>query len=219
MTTHPPSRRQTLERLETTGIVAVVRARKPEALGPLALALVEGGVEAVELTMTSPGALEAAQHIHAELGERCLLGIGSVLDAETARLAILAGADFIVSPILSPPVIETAHRYGKVVIPGALSPTEILTAWQAGADVVKVFPANHFGPGYFRDLLAPMPQLRLTPTGGVELSTVRDWFAAGAVCLGVGSSLVKRELVEGESWRAITDLARRFREAADEARR
>ena len=134
----------------------------------------------MEITMTTPGALAAIEAARAELGDRCVVGVGSVLDAETARAAILAGAEFIFAPTLNTDVIEMGHRYDRAVVPGAMTPTEILTAWQAGADMVKVFPANHFGPKYFKDVLAPMPQLKLTPTGGVNLDTAADWLNAGA---------------------------------------
>ena len=149
--------------------------------------------------MTTPGALEAIAEASRELGDEALVGAGSVLDAATARAAILAGARFIFSPVLNLEVIEMAHRYDCVAVPGALTPTEILTAWSAGADVVKVFPANHFGPQYLRDIHGPMPQVKLTPTGGVDLTTAADWIKAGAVAVGVGSSLVKKDLIAGGS--------------------
>jgi 2-dehydro-3-deoxyphosphogluconate aldolase/(4S)-4-hydroxy-2-oxoglutarate aldolase len=154
----------------------------------------------------------------AQIGDQCLIGVGSVLDAPTARAAVLAGADYIVSPTLKEDVIEMAHRYGKAVVPGALTPTETLSAWEAGADMVKVFPANHFGPRYFKDLLAPMPQLKLTPTGGVDLDTAADWLKAGAACLGVGSALVQKKLIEDADWSGLTALARKFVEIVGRVR-
>ena len=204
------TRTQIINILESTGIIAVIRADSGEQLVDVCKALVDGAVVCSEITMTTPGALDAINHTSSQIGSRCIIGAGSVLDPETARLALLAGAQFIVSPVMNPPVMEMAHRYGKPVIPGALTPTEILHAWQQGADIVKIFPANHLGPRYFRDVLAPMPQLRLTPTGGVDLETAADWLRAGAVCLGVGSALVKKEFIENRDWRGLTSLARQF---------
>ncbi len=209
----------TLARIESTGIIAVIRADSSDELVNVCKALADGGVEAAEITMTTPGALEAIAAARKAMGDRCIIGVGSVLDAETARLAILAGAQFIFAPTLNPGVIEMAHRYDKAVVPGAMTPTEILAAWQAGADMVKVFPANHFGPRYFRDILAPMPQLKLTPTGGVDLDTAADWLKAGAAALGVGSSLVRKELLKAKDWAGLTKLARQFREIVEQVRR
>ena len=211
-------RNATVARIETCGLVAVIRADSPGELVDVCRALAEGGVEVAEITMTTPGALDAIARANEALGETCLIGVGSVLDAETARAAILAGARFIFAPTLNTEVIAMAHRYDRPAVPGAMTPTEILTAWQAGADLVKVFPANHFGPTYFKDLLAPMPQLKLTPTGGVNLDTAADWLKAGAACLGVGSALVKKDLIRNRDWAGLTDLARRFRSIVDEHR-
>lgn len=211
-------RAATLSRIETTGVVAVIRADSPDELVDVCQALRDGGVDVSEITMTTPGALDAIHKANAKLGNECVIGVGSVLDAETARAAILAGAQYIVAPALNLDVIQMAHRYSKPVIPGALTPTEIITAWQAGADVVKVFPANHFGPQYFKDILAPMPQVKLTPTGGVDLKTAGDWIKAGAVCLGVGSSLVQKDLIKKKDWTALTALAKQFIEAVKKAR-
>jgi len=214
----PTGRTATLARIEATGIIAVIRADGSEQLVEVCKALADGGVEAAEITMTTPGALEAIAAARKALGSRCIIGVGSVLDPETARLAILAGAEFVFAPTFNPAVIEMAHRYDKAVVPGALTPNEILNAWQAGADMVKVFPANCFGPKYFRDLLAPMPQLKLTPTGGVDLDTAADWLNAGAACLGVGTSLVKKELLKAKDWSGLTKLARDYRAIVDRVR-
>lgn len=211
-------RAATVARIEATGLIAVIRADSADQLVAVCRALAEGGVDVAEITMTTPGALRAIEAARAELGDRCVIGVGSVLDAETARAAILAGAQFIFAPTLNVAVIEMAHRYDKPVVPGALSPTEILTASQAGADMVKVFPANHFGPRYFKDLLAPMPHLKLTPTGGVDLDTAGDWLSAGAAALGVGSALVKKELIAKEDWPGLTKLAKQFREVVEKTR-
>jgi 2-dehydro-3-deoxyphosphogluconate aldolase / (4S)-4-hydroxy-2-oxoglutarate aldolase len=211
-------RSASVARIETTGVVAVIRADSPDQLVDVVRALRDGGVEVAEITMTTPGALDAIKQASDKLGKDALIGVGSVLDAETARAAILAGAQYIVAPALNLEVIQMAHRYGKPVIPGGLTPTEIITAWSAGADMVKVFPANHFGPQYFKDLLAPMPQLKLTPTGGVDLNTAADWIKAGAACLGVGSSLVKKELIKSKDWSGLTGLAKQFVQIVRQAR-
>jgi 2-dehydro-3-deoxyphosphogluconate aldolase/(4S)-4-hydroxy-2-oxoglutarate aldolase len=208
----------TLQQLQLTGVIAVIRADSGEQLVEVCRALAGGGVRSCEITMTTPGALEAIAKASRELGDEALIGAGSVLDAATARAAILAGARFIFSPVLSLEVIEMAHRYDCVAVPGAMTPTEIFTAWSAGADVVKVFPANHFGPQYFRDLHGPMPQLRLTPTGGVDLNTAGDWIKAGAVAIGVGSSLVKKDLIAGRKWDELSALARQYVERVAAAR-
>jgi 2-dehydro-3-deoxyphosphogluconate aldolase / (4S)-4-hydroxy-2-oxoglutarate aldolase len=204
------SRHTVLAEIEATGVVAVIRADSGTQLIDICRALVAGGVTACEITMTTPHAIEAISGAVAELGDQALIGVGTVLDAETARAAILAGAEFVVSPALDIEVIAMAHRYDRPVMPGALTPTEIVRAWSAGGDVIKVFPANHFGPTYFKDLHGPLPQIRLTPTGGVDLDTAADWIRAGAVALGVGSALVKREFIRSADWAGLTALARRY---------
>ena len=211
-------RQAVLNDLLSTGVIAVIRADSGQQLVNVCRALARGGVRACEITMTTPGALDAIAAASKELGEEALIGAGSVLDAATARAAILAGARFIFSPTLSVDLIEMAHRYDCVAVPGALTPTEILTAWSAGADVVKVFPANHFGPQYLRDIHGPMPQIKLTPTGGVDLNTAADWIKAGAVAIGVGSSLVKRDLLASGNWDELTALATRYVNLVAQAR-
>ena len=208
----------TLSQLIDTGVIAVIRADSGDQLVNVCRALSTGGVHACEITMTTPGALEAIAQASRELGKSALIGAGSVLDAETARAAILAGARFIFSPVLNLDVIQMAHRYDCVAVPGALTPTEILAAWSAGADVVKVFPANHFGPQYLRDIHGPLPQVKLTPTGGVDLNTAADWIKAGAVAIGVGSSLVKKELINGGKWDDLSALAKQYVAAVAAAR-
>jgi 2-dehydro-3-deoxyphosphogluconate aldolase/(4S)-4-hydroxy-2-oxoglutarate aldolase len=168
--------------------------------------------------MTTPGALRAIEDATAHHGDRCLVGVGTVLDAATATAAVHAGAAFIFAPTVDRAVIRTAQRYGKAVVPGALTPTEILAAWTAGADLVKVFPANHFGPTYFKDIHGPMPQVKLTPTGGVNLKTAAEWIQAGAAALGVGSSLVRMDLVRAGKWQELAALARQYLDAVAAAR-
>lgn len=160
--------------------------------------------------MTTPGALEIIKDISKNISGEFLIGAGTVLDPETARLAILAGAQFIVGPILNIEMIKMVHRYDKVVIPGAFTPTEIMTAWDAGADIIKVFPATALGPTYFKDILGPLPQVKLTPTGGVSLNNAAEFIMAGACCLGVGSALIKKDIVANSDWEALTERAGAF---------
>ncbi|MEO1237030.1 MAG: bifunctional 4-hydroxy-2-oxoglutarate aldolase/2-dehydro-3-deoxy-phosphogluconate aldolase [Planctomycetota bacterium] len=217
MPTAPP-REDLVKQIESVGLVAIIRANASTGLIETCRALAEGGVTVAEITMTTPGAIDAIAAAHTELRDQILVGVGSVLDAETAHHAIEAGAEFVVSPVFRPEVIEAAHARGKPVFAGAFTPTEIHAAFAAGSDLVKVFPANHLGPRFFKDVLAPMPQLRLTPTGGVSLETIPDWFAAGARCVGVGSSLVQKELVQAQDWAGLTRLAGQYVEAVRLAR-
>lgn len=211
-------REQQLNELIASGVVAVIRTNSADELVGICRAMSEGGVVGVEITMTSPGALEAIYGASKELRGKAIIGAGSVLDPETARAAILAGADFIVGPVVNAGVIELCKRYGKIVIPGAFSPTEILSAWQAGADVVKVFPATKLGPSFIKDVMGPLPQVRLTPTGGVNLDNLGDFLKAGAVFVGVGTALVDRKLVAERDWDGLARLASRYVEAARAAR-
>src|SRR6476660_5491327 len=185
-----------LARIARMPVVAVVRAARGEQLVDVAEALAAGGIDAVEITFTVPQAHRVIEKVAAILGTRILLGAGTVLDAETARIALLSGAEFVVSPTLDLRVIEVCRRYGKTVMPGAFSPTEVLAAWQAGADIVKVFPCDVLGPAYLKALAGPLPQIRLMPTGGVNLETIGAFLQAGAFALGVGGALVDPKLVE-----------------------
>jgi len=212
------SRQEILSRIEASGIVAVIRADNAEQAVQTCRALAAGGVIAWEIAMTTPGALRAIERVADELGDQGLPGVGTVLDTETAVAAVHAGAQFVFAPIIEPKVIEAVHRYDRVMVPGGLTPTEIATAWAAGADLVKVFPANHFGPQYFRDLQGPLPQVRLTPTGGVDLTTGAAWIRAGAVALGVGSSLVKRDYIRNQQWDRLSQLAAEFIQLVTTAR-
>lgn len=196
--------------IEQGGVIAIVRFDRSEDLVQVARAVRAGGVRVIEFTMTTPNALEIIGKSVREFGEDVLLGAGTVLDAETARAAILAGAEFIVAPTLSPSVIEVCRRYSKVVIPGAFTPTEILTAWEYGADFVKVFPAEFGGPGYFKAVLAPLPQVKLIPVGGVSLETTGDFIRAGASAVAVGSNLVKKSAIAAGRFDELTELARGF---------
>lgn len=206
------SREATLARIIEGGIVAVVRSEKAEPLVKVVRALADGGVTAAEITFTVPDATDVIRQVRKEMGDAIVLGAGTVLDPETARVALLAGAEYLVSPVVNPEVIRLARRYDKVVMPGAFTPTEILAAWEAGADVVKVFPADVGGPAYFKAIKGPLPQIRLMPTGGVDLSTAENFLKAGAACLGVGGSLVEPKAVAAGDMDRIRDLAAQFSE-------
>ncbi len=210
--------RERLQQIIDAGIVAVVRFDDPEPLVRVLEALAEGGVTVAEVTLTVPDALEVIRAARRRLGARVLLGAGTVLDPETARAAILAGASFIVAPTVNLKVIRLCRRYGVVVLPGAFTPSEILTAWEAGADIVKVFPAEVLGPSYFKALRGPLPQVRLMPTGGVDLTNIGAYFAAGVACVGVGGQLVEPAAVAAEDWGRIAEQARRFVAAVAAAR-
>ena len=213
------ARTETLQQLCSVGVVAVIRADSATQLVDVCRALAEGGVRACEITLTTPGAIEAIAAAAQQLGDAALIGAGSVTDAKTAEAVIAAGARFVFSPIFNPAVIATTHKHDCVAVPGALTPTEILAAWNAGADLVKVFPANHFGPQYFRDVHGPLPQVKLTPTGGVDLTTAGDWIKAGAAAIGVGSALVKKDFLVNKRWDDLSALARQYVEAVAAARR
>jgi 2-dehydro-3-deoxyphosphogluconate aldolase/(4S)-4-hydroxy-2-oxoglutarate aldolase len=204
--------------IEQDGVVAVVRLNDLGPAVPLTEALLAGGVRAVEFTFTNPAAAGAISAARDALGARALIGAGSVLDAETARVAILAGAAFVVTPVLSLPVITMCQRYAVATIIGALTPTEILTAWEGGATYVKVFPASLGGPRYFRDVLAPLPQVKLVPTGGVDLDNAGDFIRAGAVAVALGSNLVSPRAVASGDWDSITNAARAVTDAVARAR-
>ena len=205
--------------IEADGVVAVVRLDDLSRAAALAEALVAGEVRAVEFTFTNPAAAGAIAAASETLGPRALIGAGSVLDAETARTAILAGAAFVVTPTLSLPVISLCNRYGVATVIGGLTPTELLTAWEAGATYVKVFPASLGGPRYLRDVLAPLPQLKLIPTGGVSVDNAGDFIRAGAAAVALGGNLVDARSVAAEDWPTLTARARAVAAAVAQARR
>jgi 2-dehydro-3-deoxyphosphogluconate aldolase / (4S)-4-hydroxy-2-oxoglutarate aldolase len=210
---------EVINRLIEIGVIPVVRASSgAEALQAIA-AIKAGGVSVVEITMTVPGAIEVIREVVNKEGAEVLVGAGTVLDAETARACILAGAEFVVSPALNFDTIAMCRRYSKAIMPGALTPTEVLAAWQAGADFVKVFPCDSLGGAkYLKSLKAPLPQIDLVPTGGVSLKTAAEFIKAGASALGVGSDLVDlKALREGQA-NLITERARQFIEIVREAR-
>lgn len=199
-----------VQRIVDSGIVAVVRASSGQLLADVAAALQQGGVQAIEITFTVPSAHRVLEQVADRLGREIVLGAGTVLDPETARTAFLAGAEFVVAPTLNLRVIEMANRYGKAVMPGALTPTEILTAWEAGADIVKIFPADVGGPAYFKAIHGPLPHVRLIPTGGVNLDTAADFLRAGACALGVGGALVEQSAIAAGNMERIESLARQY---------
>jgi 2-dehydro-3-deoxyphosphogluconate aldolase / (4S)-4-hydroxy-2-oxoglutarate aldolase len=212
------SRTEVLQGIESSGVVAIIRLRDPELVQGVVDALLAGGVRALEITMTVPRAVELIAQIAPKLPSEFMLGAGTVTDAQTARQVIDAGACFIVSPVFKREVIDVCREREIVSAPGCLTPTEILAAWEAGADVVKVFPATALGPGYLKDVLAPLPQVKLMPTGGVTKENAGDWIKAGAVALGVGTSMVDAKAVADRRFEVVTENARHFVNAVKQAR-
>lgn len=204
--------------LSNPGIIAVVRAQSPEQVPPLSEALIAGGVLAIEITMTTPNALEAIREARATIGPRALIGVGTVLDAKTCRAAVDAGAEFVVTPICRAEFVAIAHAAERPIMLGAYTPTEAQTAYEAGADFVKLFPADSLGPGYVKALRAPLPHLRIVPTGGVDVHNVGDFLKAGCAALGVGSSLVSAKILKEANWPELTRKAAEFVSAARLAR-
>jgi 2-dehydro-3-deoxyphosphogluconate aldolase/(4S)-4-hydroxy-2-oxoglutarate aldolase len=202
---------EVLKRIHEIGLLPVLRANSVEEALALAEAIEAGGVTALEVTMTVPGAVEVIRQLVRETNGRILIGAGTVLDPETARACMLAGAEFIVSPSLNLKTIEICRRYSVPVMPGALTPTEVVTAWEAGADVVKVFPCSALGGAkYLKALKGPLPQIELIPTGGVSLSSAAEFLAAGAFALGVGSDLVNPKAIADGKPELITQTAREY---------
>jgi len=206
------SREDDMRRVLDCGIVAVVRSAESAPLVDVCRALADGGVDVAEITFTVPDALDVLKAARKALGDRMLLGAGTVLDPETARAAFLAGAEYIVSPSLDLEVIEMARRYGKLVMPGCFTPTEITKAWQAGADIIKVFPAEVVGPAFFKAVRGPLPQVRMMPTGGVDLNTAASFLEAGACCLGIGSQLIDPKAVSSRKFELISEKAAKYRD-------
>ncbi|NUM55234.1 MAG: bifunctional 4-hydroxy-2-oxoglutarate aldolase/2-dehydro-3-deoxy-phosphogluconate aldolase [Candidatus Hydrogenedentes bacterium] len=213
-------RQAAIEYIKRHCIVAVVRADSGgEDLVRIVEAVAEGGVRCIELTMTTPGALPALELATKKLADAdVLLGVGTVLDAETCRVAILSGAQFIVTPTVAPDVARMARRYGRPVALGAFTPTEILAAWEAGSDAVKVFPSSVGGPDYIKAIKGPLPQIPLLPTGGVEVGNVAEFLKAGAFALGVGGNLVSKKLVDAKDFAGLTRNAKAFADAVAAAR-
>ena len=224
MPLHPTLDRPTAETradvvrwIERDRAVAVVRTDEPDKLVEIAQALQVGGVVCFEVTMTVPNAIEGIRAVTEAMRGSVLVGAGSVTDAETAQQAIEAGARYVVSPVFKREVVEAAHALDAAAMPGCFTPTEILAAHEAGADVVKVFPAGSLGPGFIKGVLAPLPFLKLMPTGGVSLDNAAEWLRAGAVAVGVGSALVEADAVAAGDWRRLTENAKRLRATLDAA--
>jgi len=212
------SKQAVIERLTTTGIIPVIRAQSADEAAAAIAAIQKGGVSVLEITMTVPGAVELIRDV-ARRATDALVGAGTVLDSAAARACIDAGARFVVSPALDVATIETCREAGIAVLPGALTPTEVVTAWNAGADLVKVFPANALGgASYIKSLKAPLPQIALVPTGGVNLQTAKDFIKAGAAALGVGADLVDLQALRRGEAELITERARQFLALVREAR-
>lgn len=213
------ARTATVAALEAAGIVAVIRLKDAGKLRGVVDALVEGGVRALEVTMTVPGAVELIRAIKPTLPDGFLLGAGTVTDAATATRVIDAGASFVVSPVFRRDVLSEAHRHDVAALPGCFTPTEILDAWEAGADIVKVFPATALGPTFFKDVRGPLPHVKLMPTGGVTIDNVGTWIAAGAVAVGIGTSLLDAAAIAAGDFATIAANARRTVENVARARK
>jgi 2-dehydro-3-deoxyphosphogluconate aldolase/(4S)-4-hydroxy-2-oxoglutarate aldolase len=197
-----------VQAVEDCGVVAVIRMKDAARVAAVVDALANGGVRVLEITMTVPGAVDVIRSVSATLPDHIILGAGTVLDAETAIRVIDAGARFVVAPTFDPETIRACHARDVAAMPGCFSPTEMLRAWQLGADIIKVFPATGLGPGYLKDVRAPLPQLKLMPTGGVTVENAGDWIKAGAVAVGIGSALVDSKAVAAGDYRRIEELAR-----------
>jgi 2-dehydro-3-deoxyphosphogluconate aldolase / (4S)-4-hydroxy-2-oxoglutarate aldolase len=212
-------RHQIVAKIIDSGAVAVIRMSDSEKLKKVAEAIYQGGISAIEITMTTPNALKVIEELAKSMGNVIQVGVGSVLDAETARLAINAGAIYIVSPILKPEIIHTAHRYNLPAIPGAFTPTEVLTAHEHGADIVKVFPADVVGMAFFKAIKGPMPHVQLMPTGGVTLTNAGEWLKAGACAVGVGTALLDKKAISENNFAQLIENAKVLCQSIAEGRK
>ena len=204
--------------LTNPGIIAVVRAQRAEQVIPLSEALIAGGVIAIEITMTTPNAIEVIRDARKKLGERALIGVGTVLDARVCRDAIEAGAEFVVTPICRTEFVAITRAADRPIMLGAYTPTEAQTAHESGADFIKIFPADALGPGYIKALRAPLPHLKIVPTGGVDVHNVGDFLKAGCAAVGVGGSMVTTKMLQAGDWVGLTRMAEEFVKAARKAR-
>jgi 2-dehydro-3-deoxyphosphogluconate aldolase/(4S)-4-hydroxy-2-oxoglutarate aldolase len=207
-----------LDPIRTTGVIAIMRTQSSEQLLQAADAIREGGVRAIEVTMTTPGALSVIEKAVGRYGADVLFGAGTVLDAESARAAILAGAQFVVAPTLNLDLITLCRRYSVPAVPGAYTPTEALAAWEHGASMVKIFPAGTGGPGYIKAIRAPLPQVELVPVGGVTIDNTAEFVRAGAAAVGVGSALISQKLLDEQAFPTLTERARRLIEEVERGR-
>jgi 2-dehydro-3-deoxyphosphogluconate aldolase/(4S)-4-hydroxy-2-oxoglutarate aldolase len=204
------TKNETLDSLLSSGVVAVIRMKDPERLSKVVMAIREGGVKCIEITMTVPGAVDVIAALVKAAPLDVLVGAGTVTDRGTANDVVSAGARFVVSPVFRPDVVAVTKAAGAVAIPGCFTPTEILTAWEAGADIVKVFPATSLGPKYFKDIAGPFPDIRLMPTGGVTVDNVGEWVKAGAVAVGIGSDLLDKKAIDEGRYEVLTEKAARM---------
>ena len=216
---HPRTISEISSILTDPGVIAVIRAQNPEPIPTLARALVDGGITAIEITLTTPNALEAIHKTRLGLPAHALVGVGTVLDPSSCQAALDAGAEFVVTPVCRPDLIPIAHGAGRPIMIGAFTPTEAQLAHQAGTDFIKLFPADNLGPGYIRALRAPLPHLRIVPTGGVGLSNIAEFFVAGCAAVGVGSSLVPASMLLEEDWAGVSRRAAEFVAAARRGRK
>ncbi|MCL7454430.1 MAG: bifunctional 4-hydroxy-2-oxoglutarate aldolase/2-dehydro-3-deoxy-phosphogluconate aldolase [Anaerolineae bacterium] len=210
------NKHEKLQIIRETGVIAIMRAQSSDQLIAAADAIKAGGVRVIEVTMTTPGALAVIEEATRRYGQDVLFGAGTVLDAETARATILAGAGFVVAPTLDLETVALCNRYSIPVVPGCYTPTEMLAAWQAGADMIKLFPASVGGPDLVKAIRAPLPQLEIVPVGGVDLNTAAEFIRKGAAALGVGSSLVNQKLLDAGAW---DELERRASAFVEEVRK
>jgi 2-dehydro-3-deoxyphosphogluconate aldolase/(4S)-4-hydroxy-2-oxoglutarate aldolase len=218
MKTATRSKAEVIAMLTNPGIIAVVRAQRSDQVIPLSQALIAGGVNAIEITMTTPDAIAAIRAARQTLGEGALFGVGTVLDADTCRSALAAGSEFVVTPICRTEFVAIAHSADRPIMIGAYTPTEAQQAHEASADFIKIFPADTLGPGYMKSIRAPLPHLRLVPTGGVDVHNVAEFLRAGCVALGVGSSLVSTKILHEADWSELQRKAAEFVTAARSAR-
>lgn len=208
------ARDQIISSLANPGVIAVVRARSAAQVLPLSEALISGGITAIEITMTTPDAIRAIREAVKAFGNNARIGVGTVLTKEICNHALEAGAEFVVSPITRPDLVPLAHAAGRPIMLGAFTPTEAQSAHEAGADLVKLFPADTLGPSYVKALRAPLPHLKIVPTGGVDLTTIAPFFQAGCFAVGAGSSLISGRILEENDWNKLTQVASEFAAAA-----
>lgn len=211
-------RHENLERITRSGVVAIMRGMEASTVVQVARALRMGGIEVLEITVDAPGAIRMIEEVCKELGDEALVGAGTILDAETARAAILAGSQFLFAPSVNPEVIRMANRYARTVIPGAMTPTEIVQAFEAGAPAVKVFPAKVLGPEYLRLVRGPLAHIPMIPTGGLDATNIREFIEAGAIAVGVGGALVDRSAIEAGRFDLLAERARQVVDEVREAR-
>ena len=209
---------EVIAQLIDTGIIAVVRAQSGEQVLPLSEALLEGGVRAIEITTSTPDAIKNIRKARQALGERAIIGVGTVLDVETCDAACEAGAEFAVSPVIKPELVAAAHKHDRPIMLGAYTPTEAQVAHEAGSDFIKLFPADGLGPRFIKNLRAPLPHLRLVPTGGVTVENVGEFISAGSIALGIGSALVSEDILNNADWPKLTHRAKQFIAAIKSAR-